>query len=191
MGKRTKARECAFQMLYLWDRTREPMERVANGFWRVRTTTDETRARSEELARGAHALVEELDAVVASKATHWRLDRIAAVDLCILRLAVYELTREPHTPAAVVIDEAVELAKRFGDAGSPAFVNGVLDAIRRTVAGESGGAPRRRPNDASKRHGSVAPHRAPGDAGETVGETAGEDAAPADARRRPRRKAEA
>lgn len=138
MGKRTKARECAFQMLYLWDRTREPMERVTNGFWRVRTTTDETRARSEELARGAQSLAGELDATIEATATHWRLDRIAAVDLCILRLATYELTREPHTPVPVVIDEAVELAKRFGDAGSPAFVNGVLDAIGRTLRG---GAP--------------------------------------------------
>jgi len=140
MGKRTKARECAFQMLYLWDRTREPMARVAGGFWRVRTTTDETRARSEALACGTQELVGEIDATVAATATHWRLDRIAAVDLCILRLAVYELMREPHTPAPVVIDEAVELAKRFGDAGSPAFVNGVLDAIKRTLRE---GAPRK------------------------------------------------
>lgn len=141
MGKRTKARECAFQMLYQWDRTHESMERVTNAYWRVRTTTDETRARSEELARGAQALVEEIDAAVAATATHWRLDRIAAVDLCILRLAAYELMREPRTPAPVVIDEAVELAKRFGDAGSPAFVNGVLDALWRRV--REGAAPRK------------------------------------------------
>lgn len=133
MGKRTKARECALQMLYLWDRTREPVARVANGFWRVRTTTDETRARSEALLRGTQGMVEQIDAAIAAAATNWRIDRIAAVDLCVLRLATYELMREPQTPAAVVIDEAVELAKRFGDAGSPAFVNGVLDAIRRRV----------------------------------------------------------
>lgn len=137
MGRRTRARECAFQMLYLWDRTQEAAERVPRGFWRLRTTTDETRARSEALARGAVAHVGELDEAIAAAATHWRLDRIAAVDLCILRLAAYELTHEPQTPPAVVIDEAVELAKRFGDAGSPAFVNGVLDAVRRSVRGDA------------------------------------------------------
>lgn len=131
MGKRTKARECAFQMLYLWDRSREPMERVARAFWRIRTTTDETRARSEAMARGAQGMLEELDATIAAAATNWRLDRIAPVDLCILRLGTYELLRERHTPAPVVIDEAVELAKRFADATSPSFVNGVLDAIKR------------------------------------------------------------
>lgn len=131
MGKRTKARECAFQMLYQWDRAQEPIERVMRGYWRVRTTTDETRARSEAMARGAHDMLAELDAAIGSAATNWRLDRIAPVDLCILRLATWELLREPKTPAAVVIDEAVELAKRFADAGSPAFVNGVLDAVKR------------------------------------------------------------
>jgi N utilization substance protein B len=131
MGQRTKARECAFQILYQWDRAKEPIERVIRGYWRLRTTTDETRARSEALARGAQAMLSELDAAIASAAINWRLDRIAAVDLCILRLATYELLREPKTPAPVVIDEAVELAKRFADGGSPAFVNGVLDAVKR------------------------------------------------------------
>lgn len=143
MGRRTRARECAFQMLYTWDRTRAPLERVTRGYWRLRTTTDETRARAETLLRGAQAEIDALDALVERAATRWRLDRIAAVDLCILRLATYELLRETHTPAAVVIDEAVELAKRFGDAGSPAFVNGVLDAVRRGLRGEA--PPRRVP----------------------------------------------
>ncbi len=133
-------------MLYTWDRTRAPLERVTRGYWRLRTTTDETRARAEVLLRGAQAEIEELDALVDRAATRWRLDRIAAVDLCILRLATYELLRETHTPPAVVIDEAIELAKRFGDAGSPAFVNGVLDAVRRALGGEATpkGAPARR-----------------------------------------------
>lgn len=144
MGRRTKARECAFQMLYLWDRTREPMERVARGFWRIRTTTDDTRARSEALARGARELLPEIDAAIAAAATNWRLDRIAPVDLCVLRLAAYELMREPHTPPAVVIDEAVELAKRFGESGSPSFVNGVLDAVKRARDGQAAPAKRKR-----------------------------------------------
>jgi N utilization substance protein B len=139
MGKRTKARECAFQMLYQWDLTREPMDRVAGLFWQVRTTTDETRARAEQLARGAQRELPRLDAAIGEAATNWRFDRIAAVDRNILRIAAYELMMEPHTPASVVIDEAVEMAKRFSEAEAPGFVNGVLDAVKRAVRGEQAG----------------------------------------------------
>jgi N utilization substance protein B len=130
-------------MLYQWDVGKEPMDRVTDGFWRVRTTTDETRAAAERLARGAQAHAAAIDEVIAQAATHWRLERIASVDLNILRIGVYELMMEPQTPAPVVLDEAVEMAKRFGEAGSPAFVNGVLDAIRgRLEAAARAGGPR-------------------------------------------------
>jgi N utilization substance protein B len=120
-------------MLYQWDITRDPMERVAELFWKVRTTTDETRVAAERLAGGAQAELARIDEAIAGAALHWRFDRIAAVDRNILRVGVYELLCEPATPAAVILDEAVEMAKRFGEADSPAFVNGVLDAIRRRV----------------------------------------------------------
>jgi N utilization substance protein B len=136
MGKRTKARECALQMLYQWDMTREPMDRVAGLFWQVRSSTEETRAMAERLARGAQAQTAALDEEIARASENWRFERIAAIDKNILRLAVYELMREPATPSSVVIDEAVELAKRFGEGGSPPFVNGVLDAIKNRVRGE-------------------------------------------------------
>jgi transcription antitermination protein NusB len=135
MGRRTKARECAFQLLYQWEITGDPMAAVRLGFWRIRSGTEPMRAMAERLATGAQARAAELDAAIAEAATHWRLDRIAPVDRTILRLGSYELLAEPDTPSAVVIDEAVELAKRFGEADSPAFVNGVLDAIRRRVRG--------------------------------------------------------
>jgi N utilization substance protein B len=133
MGRRTKARECAFQLLYQWEITGEAMATVIEGFWRVRSGTPEMRAMAERLARGAQSRAAELDEAIAAAATNWRLDRIAPVDRTILRLGAYELVGEAGTPAAVVLDEAVELAKRFGEADSPAFVNGVLDAIRRRV----------------------------------------------------------
>ncbi len=135
MGRRTKARECAFQMLYQWDVAREPMDRVTEGFWKVRTTTDETRAAAERLARGAQSRADEIDSAIALAATNWRVDRIAAVDRNILRIGAYELMKEEQTPTSVIIDEAVEMAKRFGEADSPSFVNGVLDAIRGAVRG--------------------------------------------------------
>jgi N utilization substance protein B len=122
-------------MLYQWDVTREPMERVAALFWRIRTSTDETRARAEALAAGAQASLEEIDGRISAAATNWRLERIAAIDRNILRIGAYELMREPETPPSVIIDEAVEMAKRFGEADSPSFVNGVLDAIRVAVRG--------------------------------------------------------
>jgi N utilization substance protein B len=138
MGRRTKARECAFQMLYQWDITGLAMEKVVESFWRVRRTTTSTRAMADRLATGAHSRVEELDAAIEEAASNWRLSRIAPVDRTVLRLGAFELIGEPDTPAAVILDEAVELAKRFGESASAAFVNGVLDAIRRKVRG---GAP--------------------------------------------------
>jgi transcription antitermination protein NusB len=139
MGMRTKARECAFQMLYQWDITREPMDRVAGLFWQVRTAPPETRTMAERLARGGQAEVASLDEAITAASTNWRFERIAAVDRNILRIAAYELMKEPQTPSSVIIDEAVEMAKRFGEADSPPFVNGVLDAVMRKVRGPQGG----------------------------------------------------
>ena len=137
MGKRTRARECAFQMLYQWEVSQEPIERVFGLFWRVRSSTEETMLRSQQLARGAQAEVVAIDAAIAAALSkRWKLERVASVDKCILRIAIYELMREPGTPGPVIIDEAVELAKRFGEADSPAFVNGILDTILHSVRGE-------------------------------------------------------
>ena len=135
MGKRTKARECAVQMLYQWDLTREPMDSVVGLFWKMRSSTEETKGRAERLARGAQGVVDSLDEAITKASTNWRFERIAAVDRNILRIGTYELMKEPETPASVIIDEAVEMAKRFGEADSPSFVNGVLDAIRGAVRG--------------------------------------------------------
>ena len=154
MGKRTKARECALQMLYQWDLTREPMDRVAGLFWQVRSSTDQTRALAERLARGAQSQVDRLDEEITRVSENWRFDRIAAIDKNILRLAAFELMEDRHTPSSVVIDEAVELAKRFSEVGSPPFVNGVLDAIKARVRGEpAGSGPAARGRGRAKKEG--------------------------------------
>jgi N utilization substance protein B len=140
MGRRTKARECAFQMLYQREMTGEPIEVVAKAYWRLRTTAEETGAAAERLAQGAAAHVDRIDSLITQALTNWRFDRIAAVDRNILRLATYELMVEKATPTAVILDEAIEMAKRFGEADSGPFVNGVLDAVRRAVRGEEGPA---------------------------------------------------
>jgi transcription antitermination protein NusB len=133
MGRRTKARECAFQMLYQWDITHEAMDGVVESFWKVRSTTPPTREAAERLARGTERHAQRIDEAITQELKNWRLERIAAVDRNILRLATYELMMESATPHAVILDEAVEMAKRFGEADSPPFVNGVLDAVRRSV----------------------------------------------------------
>jgi N utilization substance protein B len=126
-------------MLYQADVCSEAIERAIAGFWQVRSTMDQTRARAEQLARGAWESRDAADEAIRGVARNWTLERIAAVDRNILRLGYYELAQEPATPPAVVIDEAVELAKRFGEADSGAFVNGVLDAIRRRVEEQRAG----------------------------------------------------
>jgi len=91
----------------------------------------------EEFARalfeGATAEVEELDRLVREHAEHWRLERMAAVDRNLLRLAVYEFRHYPETPPAVIINEALEIARRFSERDSVDFVNGILDAIRKSL----------------------------------------------------------
>jgi transcription antitermination protein NusB len=131
-------------MLYQWSRTGDSMDRVAESFWNVRTTTEQTRANAERLARGAQERLPQLDGAIESASTNWRLERIAPVDLCIMRIAVFELIVDVGTPPAVILDEAVELARRFGEGDSPAFVNGVLDKIMRDVGRDQGGARVRR-----------------------------------------------
>jgi transcription antitermination protein NusB len=136
-GPRRRSREVALQVLYALDASTsasadEAFEGTAAHF----ELPPGARSFARELVHGVAAHREKLDQLVARHATHWRLDRMAAVDRNILRLAAYE-TLYTETPAAVVIDEAVDLARRFGAEGSPAFVNGVLDALAREVRGEA------------------------------------------------------
>ena len=95
--------------------------------------SDELLRFARSLALGAWAQREVLNDKLSRAAAHWSLARMTPVDRNVLRLGLYELREHPETPPEVVINEAIELARRFGDADSPAFVNGVLDAIRRSV----------------------------------------------------------
>ncbi len=120
----------------------EAFERVAENF----ELPEGARDFGEELVHGTVLYRAELDALLSEHATNWRISRMAAVDRNILRIGAYELTRT-ETPARVVLDEAIELARRFGDDPSPAFVNGVLDAVARAV-----GRGDDRPDDAAGDH---------------------------------------
>jgi len=108
----------------------EPAEVYAQ-FWDEHDTEDDVRAFSQELVDGVCTAREQLDARITEIAERWRIERMAVVDRNVLRMALYEMNRQPQTPIAVVIDEAIEVARRFGSEESAKFVNGVLDALRR------------------------------------------------------------
>ncbi|HPC83621.1 MAG TPA: transcription antitermination factor NusB [Thermoanaerobaculaceae bacterium] len=129
MGMRRRGRELALQMLYQHELAGNPVETIVASFEELQQAPQATREFAAALARGAIERQEEIDARLAEQADNWRLDRMAAVDRNILRLAMFELLYSPDTPPAVVIDEAVEIAKRFGSERSSQFVNGVLDGF--------------------------------------------------------------
>jgi len=123
-------------MLYQWEVGQSDIEIVLRTYWELEppgsAPTDEARAFAEQLARGTTANLKVSDPLIAEEAEHWRLSRMAVIDRLILRLAVYELLHT-DTPRAVVINEAIELAKKFSTEDSAKFINGVLDAIRRRI----------------------------------------------------------
>lgn len=132
MTLRRKSREFALQMLFEWDMTRQEPARVERHFWKSARAADETRKFANQLFEGAVAEAASADRIVEKLSENWRLDRLAAVDRSILRLAIYEL-RFGTAPPKVVIDEALELAKKFSSAEAPAFLNGVLDAVFKSI----------------------------------------------------------
>ncbi len=153
MASRHKAREYALQMLYQLETSGTPMTEVVAQFWRDDTAPQEVRAFAERLALGADQARLRIDALLAQGLDNWRLERLAIVDRNVLRLAVYEFLHEPETPPIVVIDEAIELAKRFGGEDSGQFVNGILDALRKRL--EEPGPPGPHPADGSDRSGAA------------------------------------
>jgi N utilization substance protein B len=130
VGARTTGREAALQMLFAIESTQTPVDIVTRDFWREIPPPDvEGRAFADSLLREVIAKREWLDEKIAAASENWRLDRMTPVDRSILRLGSLELLAHPEVPTEVVIDEAVELAKRYGAENSAKFVNGVLDRI--------------------------------------------------------------
>ncbi len=130
MGKRHRARELALSFLY--ESEFYPLEAYEDrllDFWVGHPAKPEVRSFAEELIRGTITHRALIDPILSSHIEHWILSRLALVDLCILRLAAYELLHYAKTPSKVAIDEAIELAKAFGGKDSGAFINGVLDKI--------------------------------------------------------------
>ena len=140
MSSRRRSRQRALQILFLWDARRQPVEDAIAAYYD--TLSDEHPERDEfvtSLVHGAVENVADVDARITRHAEHWRMERMPAVDRNILRLAVYEMTW-CGTPAAVAIDEALELARKFSGEESVQFVNGVLDAVYRELPSPAKGA---------------------------------------------------
>jgi N utilization substance protein B len=135
VGSRRRARELALQLLYQYELTHAEPERMQADFDEWRGSTDSVREFADALLRGTLEHLAEIDDELERQTAHWRLDRLAAVDRNILRLAMYELLFQSETPRAVVIDEAIEIAKKFGAEESPRFVNGVLDGFLKRKVG--------------------------------------------------------
>jgi transcription antitermination protein NusB len=132
MSLRHKSRECALQMLFQWEIGHQDPGRIEDGFWRMAPAEKRTREFANELFEGTVASAGELDALVAARSENWRPERMAVIDRAILRLAAYEL-REAKTPPKVVLNEGIELAKKFSSEEAARFINGVLDALLRSL----------------------------------------------------------
>jgi N utilization substance protein B len=132
-GPRRKAREYALQMLFQWDITHDTIDQIAANFWDNSEESPSVRNFANLLAAGAVEHVEAIDRLIERHTEHWRLDRMAVVDRNLLRLATQEFLYDHETPKSVVINEAIEIAKRFSSQESPQFINGILDGIRREV----------------------------------------------------------
>ena len=129
MGARRKARELALQMLFENDIAgTDPMEMFRRSA-DLQSAPESIREFAERLVSGTLRHRDDLDAIISRQADHWRLSRMPVVDRNILRLALFELLHEPETPRPVVIDEALEIAKRFSTPRSSQFINGILDGV--------------------------------------------------------------
>jgi N utilization substance protein B len=139
---RHQAREAALQILYFWQMGGvQPSAAIGSFFSEHQPeATDATRVFAESLVYGTIGHIADLDRLIEQHSKNWRLERIAVIDRLVLRMAAFELQHQPETPAPIVMNEAIELARTFSGDESVPFVNGVLDAMRKAMGTEPGGA---------------------------------------------------
>jgi N utilization substance protein B len=134
MGPRRKAREYALQMLFQWDITHDAIDQIAATFFQNGLEGSTAVVEfARKLVTGTVENVEYIDRLIQRHAEHWRLDRMATVDRNLLRLATEEFLHDQETPKTVVINEAIEIARRFSSQESPQFINGILDSIKKEL----------------------------------------------------------
>ena len=134
MATRRRGREAALQLLYAIEITHADAEEVLSSSWAHALTAARTREFTGALLQGVLASRDEIDALIREWSANWSLERIGLVERNILRVAIYELLFMPEIPPNVTINEAIEVAKRYGAEDAPAFVNGILDRIKNQVA---------------------------------------------------------
>lgn len=120
------------QMLFQWDMSQQDPIKLEAKFWKNAKAADTTRAFANQLFEGAAKEIPALDEIIGKHCENWRFERLAAIDRAILRLAIHEMS-SADTPPKVVLNEAVELAKKFSSEQSGAFVNGVLDSVHKSL----------------------------------------------------------
>jgi transcription antitermination protein NusB len=135
MTLRRKSRECALQMIFQWEMNHQSAAHLERSFWKSARAAESTRRFANELFEGAIAQADSNDKFLGKLSKNWRLERMPEIDRGILRLAIYEL-RSGTAPVKVVINEALELAKKFSTAESAPFLNGILDAAAKSIAPE-------------------------------------------------------
>ncbi len=133
MGLRRIARECALQMLYELDVGKNSKEEILGTFWQIYDQPGKVRDFAEQLFEGTVQRLKEIDKLIQLHAENWRLGRMAAVDRNILRISVFEFLSDSRTPETVVINEALEIAKKYSTHESAQFVNGILDSINKEL----------------------------------------------------------
>jgi len=148
MGLRRKGRELALQALYQREITDDVSDQALRAFWQHFDTTDAIKEFALNLVHGVAERRAEIDALIEKVSTNWRLDRLSKVDLNLLRLATFELLATPAVPPSVVLNEAIEIARRFGTQESTVFVNGVLDQIAAELGVKTGVIETERPREA-------------------------------------------
>ena len=129
MGARRKARELALQMLFQYDMAGNEPDMIIETFEDLQKSKPNTREFAVKIFRGTVDHLADIDEKIQAQAENWRLSRMAVVDRNIIRMSVYEFLHENETPKLVIIDEAIEIAKKFGALKSSQFINGILDGI--------------------------------------------------------------
>ncbi len=135
MGKRRKARESTLQILFQLEFDDSDQDKVIDSFWRNKKTSKEIVEYTQYLVAGIISHRERIDRLIQSVSANWRLDRMAIVDRNVLRIAVFELLYEESVAPAIVINEAIEVAKKYSSEEAATFVNGILDAARKKIEG--------------------------------------------------------
>lgn len=138
MGTRRKARECALQMLFQYDIARPEVDELIKTYWDEISDIQadhglEVKDFASRIVCGTIDHLEEIDDRISKRTEHWRISRMAVVDRNLLRMAVYEFLYETETPRTVIINEALEIARRFSTYEATQFINGILDGIKRDL----------------------------------------------------------